>query len=79
MQNYKPIAFYCCKANPAHCKYTTGEQELLSIIETVKQYQNILLGYDIKIIIDHKNLLHSKHSPDSLMKWQLLLKEYKIE
>jgi RNase H-like domain found in reverse transcriptase len=57
MQNSKPIAFYSCKLSPAQCKYTTGEQELLSIVKTVKQYQNILLGYDIKVFIDHKNTL----------------------
>jgi hypothetical protein len=57
MQNNKPIAFYSRKLNPAQCKYTTGEQELLSIVKTVKQYQNILLGYDIKVFTDHKNTL----------------------
>jgi RNase H-like domain found in reverse transcriptase len=57
MQNNSPIAFYSRKLNPAQCKYTTGEQELLSIVKTVKQYQNILLGYDIKVFTDHKNTL----------------------
>jgi RNase H-like domain found in reverse transcriptase len=38
MQNNRPIAFYSCKLNPAQCKYMTGEQELLSIVKTVKQY-----------------------------------------
>jgi RNase H-like domain found in reverse transcriptase len=57
MQINRPIAFYSCKLNPAQCKYTTGEQELLSIVKTVKQYQNILLVYDIKVFTDHKNTL----------------------
>jgi hypothetical protein len=57
MQNNKPIAFYTRKLSPAQCKYTTGEQEMLSVVKTVKQYQNVLLGYDIKIFIDHKNTL----------------------
>jgi RNase H-like domain found in reverse transcriptase len=57
----------------------TGEQELLSIVKTVKQYRNILLGYDIKVFTDHKKLLYSKQSSDRLMRWQLLLEEYKIK
>jgi hypothetical protein len=40
---------------------------------------NILLGYDIKVFTDHKNLLYSKQSSDRLMRWKLLLKEYKIK
>jgi RNase H-like domain found in reverse transcriptase len=79
MQNNRPIAFYSHKFNPAQCKYTTREQELLSIVETVKQYQNILLGYDIKVFTDHKSLLYSKQSSGRLMRWRLLLEEYKIE
>jgi RNase H-like domain found in reverse transcriptase len=68
MQNNRPIAFYSRKLNPAQCKYMTGEQELLSIVETVKKYGNTLLGYDIKVFTDHKNLLYSKQSSDRLIR-----------
>jgi hypothetical protein len=49
MQDKKPIAFYSRKLNTA--------QELLSAIETCKEYKNILLGYyqPIIVFIDHKN------------------------
>jgi RNase H-like domain found in reverse transcriptase len=79
MQNNRPIAFYSHKLNPAQCEYTTGEQGLLYIVKTVKQYQNILLGYNVKVFTDHKVLLYSKQSPDRLMRLRLLFKEYKIE
>ena len=36
MQKGKPLAFYTRKLNKAQSKYTTGEQELLSIVETLK-------------------------------------------
>ena len=39
MQNEKPLAFYTRKMNKAQAKYTTGEQELLSIVETLKEFQ----------------------------------------
>ena len=37
-QDNKPIAFYSRKLNPAQTRYTTTERELLSIVETLKEY-----------------------------------------
>jgi hypothetical protein len=47
MQDKKPIAFYSQKLNTAQKRYTTSkrETELLSAIESCKEYKNILLGY----------------------------------
>jgi hypothetical protein len=45
MQDKKPIAFYSRNLNTAQKRYTTTEKELLSAIETCKEYKNILLGY----------------------------------
>jgi hypothetical protein len=59
MQDKKPIAFYSRELNTAQKWYTTTERhrELLSAIETCKEYKNILLGYHFRIIVftDHKN------------------------
>ena len=54
MQNEKSLAFYSRKMNSAQQKYPTGEQELLSIVETLKEFRNILWGYQIQIFTDHK-------------------------
>ena len=43
-QDNKPIAFHSRKLNPAQPPYTATEQELLAIVETLKELQNILLG-----------------------------------
>jgi hypothetical protein len=47
MQDKKPITIYSQKLNTAQKQYTTTEREaeLLSAIETCKEYKNILLGY----------------------------------
>ena len=78
-QNDRPLAFYSRKLNGAQSRYTTGEQELLSIVETLKEYRNILLGYKLIVHTDHKNLLYKKMSTDRLIRWRLLLEEYDVE
>ena len=50
-QDNKPIAFYSRKLNPAQVNYTTTERELLSIVETLKDVRNILLGQQIRNIL----------------------------
>ena len=44
MQDDRPLAFYSRKLNSAQKRYITGKQELLSIVETLKEFKNILLG-----------------------------------
>jgi hypothetical protein len=53
-----------------------GEQELLSIEETLKEFHNILFGQQIIINTDHHNILYKKLSSDRIIHWQLLLEEY---
>ena len=48
-QDNKTIAFYSKKLNPAKVNYTTTERELLSIVETLKELKNILLGQQMKV------------------------------
>src|SRR5688572_7892770 len=52
-QNGKPIAFYSQKLNPAQTRYTITERELLSIVEILKEFRNILLGQQIRVHTDH--------------------------
>ena len=59
-QDGKPITFYSRKLNDAQTRYTTTERELLSIIEFLKACRRILLGHEVTVYTDNKNLLY-KH------------------
>jgi len=76
-QEGKPIAFYSRKLNPAQTRYTTTERELLSIVETLKEYHNILLGQAIKVFTDHKNLVYKHFNTERVMRWRVLLEEFR--
>jgi len=75
-QEGKPIAFYRRKLNPAQTQCTTTERELLCIVETLKEYRNILLGQQIKVFTDYKNLVYKHFNTEQVMRWRLLLEEF---
>ena len=52
----KTIAFYSQNMNIAQQNYTTTDKEVLSIVETLKEFCNILLGHQITVYTDPKNL-----------------------
>ena len=75
-QKNKPIAFYSRKLQLAQRWYTTTVHELLSIIETLKEFKNILLGQQIVVYTNHKNLTYKNFNMEHIMRWQLLVKEF---
>ena len=56
-QNDMPLAFFSCKLNRAHQKYSMTKQELLAIVETLKEFKGMLWAQTITVYRDHKNLM----------------------
>jgi hypothetical protein len=59
-------------------KYSVTERELLTIVETLKEFKRMLWGQDIKVYANHKNLTRDALglTSDRVYCWRLLLEEY---
>ena len=75
-QGGRPIAFYSRKLADAQTRYTTTERELLSIVESLKEFRNILFGHQIIIHTDHENLTFKVFNSERVMRWRLYIEEY---
>ena len=77
-QNGCPIAYYSRKLNSAQKNYTTIEKELLSIVETFREFRSILLASQVRVYTNHQNLTHklTSFTKQRILRWRLLLEEF---
>ncbi len=52
-QDNRPIAFFSRKSSKTQTKYSVTKIKLLAIVETLKQFQGMLWGQQIKVYTDH--------------------------
>ncbi len=78
-QDNRPIAFFSQKLSDTQRKYSVTKIELLVIIETLKEFNGMLWGQNIKVFTDHANLMRDALglTSDRVYQWRLLLKEYR--
>ncbi|UYV66004.1 hypothetical protein LAZ67_3006141 [Cordylochernes scorpioides] len=76
--NWKPIAFFSKKLNPAQCNYSTYDRELLAIYLSIKFFKHLLEAREFTILTDHKPLIYAfkqkneKASPKQLRHLQYI-------
>jgi RNase H-like domain found in reverse transcriptase len=73
-QENQPLAFYSRKLNQAQLNYSTIKQELLSIVEILREFRDILLGHRIVIYTDHKNLSFANFTSARVLR--LMIEEF---
>ena len=74
-QNGRPLAFYSRKLTNAQRGYTIGERELLAIVETLREFRDMLFGMKLNIFTDHENLTFNS-SNWRIKRWRLLMEEF---
>ena len=73
IQKVKTIAFYGRKLTDSQKRYTATDKELLSTLETLKEFIILLLVQKLITYNDQKNLTYKNFNNDRLLIWRLII------
>ncbi len=73
------MAYYSKKLNSAQMNYATVDKELLFIVATLCEFRSMLLGAELHVHIDNKNILSIGDSSQQHLCWISYVDEYGLE
>ncbi len=76
MQDDRPVAYYSRKLNRAQRNYATIDKELLCVVVTLKEFRSMLLGRELHIYTDQKNILNVGDLSEQQLHWISYVDEY---
>jgi hypothetical protein len=76
MQDNTPVAYYSKKLNSAQMNFATIDKELLCVIATLREFLSMLLGAELHIHTDCKNILNVGDSSEQRLRWISYVDEY---
>ncbi len=77
-----PIHFACRQLTSIEKNYTMTKLEGLVVIFSLTKFRHYLLGYEAKIVTNHKALTYLVNKPNPsgrLARWLLLMEEFDID
>jgi hypothetical protein len=76
MQKGKPVAYYSKKLNSAQMHYAIINKELLCVVATLRKFCSMMLGAELHVHTDHKNILSIGDSSQQHLCWIAYVDEY---
>ncbi len=76
VQDDRPVAYYRRKLNSAQRNYATIDKELHCVIATLMEFRSMLLGAELHIYIDHKNIFNVSDLAEQWLSWISYVDEY---